>query len=105
MKLSEHLRAVNRLFLDTSPVIYFVEENPHYLALVQPVFDRIDAGALVAVTSPITLSECLVHPYRLHKTDAATALTAGCNAFLTNDPALKRVTALDVIVLDEVEGE
>jgi hypothetical protein len=41
----------------------------------------------------------------LHKTDAATALTAGCNAFLTNDPALKRVTALDVIVLDEVEGE
>ena len=25
--------------------------------------------------------------------------------FLTNDPALKRVSALDVIVLDEAEGD
>jgi predicted nucleic acid-binding protein len=149
MKLSEHLRGVNRLFLDTAPVIYFVEENPHYLALVQPVFDRIDSGSLIAVTSPITLSECLVHPYRLQQTDAAlafrelivhgdsvafiaiddeiadkaadlrarhnltladalqaaTALRAACDAFLTNDPALKRVPELNVIVLDEVEGE
>ena len=149
MSLSERLRSVNRLFLDTAPVIYFIEENPRYLAQVQPVFDRIDSGSLIAITSPITLSECLVHPYRLGQPQAvaafrelivysdnvtflviddeiadnaadlrarynltladalqaAAALAAGCDAFLTNDPALKRVSALDVIVLDEAEGD
>jgi predicted nucleic acid-binding protein len=149
MKLSERLRSVNRLFLDTAPVIYFIEENPQYLARVRLAFDHIDAGELTAVTSPITLSECLVHPYRLRQPQAvaafrelivygdnvtffaiddeiadnaaslrahhnltladalqaATALAAGCDAFLTNDPALKRVSALDVIVLGEAEGD
>lgn len=33
----------------------------------------------------------------------AVALESGCDAFLTNDAALKRVAEIDVIVLDEVE--
>jgi predicted nucleic acid-binding protein len=33
----------------------------------------------------------------------ATALHAGCQGFLTNDRALKRVTNLRVLVLDEIE--
>ncbi len=61
MKLSVRLRNVQRIFLDTRPIIYFVEKNPIYLAKVQPVFTRIDSSMLTAVTSPITLSECLVH--------------------------------------------
>ena len=32
---------------------------------------------------------------------AASALASGCDAFLTNDLALKRVAALRVLVLDE----
>lgn len=147
MKLRVRLRGVQRIFLDTSPVIYYVEKNPTYLAKVKPVFSRIDAGSLSAVTSPITLSECLVHPYRLQHVDCivrfrnlivngshvnfvliddtiadraadlraqhhltlpdalqlATALRAGCDAFLTNDPVLRRVTSIDVVVLDEVD--
>jgi len=35
------------------------------------VFDRIDREALTAVTSPITLAECLVVPIRLRKTKLA----------------------------------
>lgn len=35
------------------------------MPLVDDVFDRIDAGLLPAVTSPITLLECLVVPCRL----------------------------------------
>ena len=65
MKISEALRDVTRLFLDTAPVIYFVEKHPAYLDLVAPIFHRIDADSLVAVTSPVTLAECLVMPYRL----------------------------------------
>lgn len=33
----------------------------------------------------------------------ATALAAGCTAFLTNDTRLQRVTELRVLVLDELE--
>ena len=99
----------------------------------------------MAVTSPITLAECLVVPYRngrrelakafndlivegsntdfvlvddgiackaaeirakynLTLTDTiqvATALSSECDAFLTNDIALKRVSELNILVLDE----
>jgi predicted nucleic acid-binding protein len=44
--------------------------------------------------------------YTLRTPDAlqiATVLHAGCQGFLTNDTALKRVTSLRVIVLDELE--
>lgn len=57
MKIGEALRNVTRLFLDTAPVIYFVEKNEQYSAIVQTVFDRVDDGALQAVTSP----RCLPH--------------------------------------------
>lgn len=107
------------------------------------------SATLVAVTSPVTLAECLVVPLRKANTDlqraftdlivrgknvvfvtlndatarqaaelrarynlsltdafqAAAALTAGCDGLLTNDPIFKRVTELDVIVLDEVESD
>jgi len=42
MKTAEALHQVKRLFLDTAPVIYYVEKNPRYLAVVAPIFDRID---------------------------------------------------------------
>jgi predicted nucleic acid-binding protein len=44
--------------------------------------------------------------YNLRTPDAlqiATAITAGCNAFLTNDAALQRVSELRVLVLDQLE--
>ena len=55
MTITEHLQGVRRLFLDTAPVIYFVEKNLAYIEHVKPVFALIDAGELQAVTSPITL--------------------------------------------------
>jgi hypothetical protein len=51
VKISAALQGVTRLFLDTAPVIYYVEKHPTYLALVAPIFGRVDAGALTAVTS------------------------------------------------------
>ena len=148
MKITERLRGVTRLFLDTAPLIYFVEKNPSFLNIVRPVFNRIDAGDLTAVTSVVTLAECLIYPYRSGQMDVvkaftdlivsgpntvfipldqgiaqqsaelrarynlalpdalqiAAALSTSCDAFLTNDIRLKRVTELDMIVLDEVES-
>jgi predicted nucleic acid-binding protein len=59
------LPQIRRVFLDTAPVVYMVERNPSYLDRVLSVFARVDAGLLHAVTSPVTLAECLVHPYQL----------------------------------------
>lgn len=50
--------------LDTSIFLYFIEEHPLYLPLVQPLFEAIDAGKLEAVTSSLTLLEVLVIPFR-----------------------------------------
>jgi len=37
MKVAEALLEVTHLFLDTAPVIYYVEENPLFLASVTPI--------------------------------------------------------------------
>ncbi len=68
MKVADALQSVSRLFLDTAPVIYFVERNPRYTAVVDEIFDRIDRGTLASVTSPVTLAECLVIPCRRSQT-------------------------------------
>ncbi len=57
--------------LDTAPLIYFIERHPKYLALVQPFFQAMEEGKFQVVTSTLTLTEVLVHPYRLG--DAALA--------------------------------
>ncbi|MBI1928263.1 PIN domain-containing protein [Candidatus Poribacteria bacterium] len=146
MKITDALKNVKQLFLDTAPVIYHVEGNVAYQPLTDFIFQEIQHGVLEGVTSSVTLAECLVHPYRhgdmmlvqqfrnvitagvhtryvgvdavaepaaelrarynLTLTDAfqiAAALAAGCDAFLTNDNALKRVSELTILVLDELE--
>jgi len=50
--------------LDTAPLIYFVEEHPVYLPVVDPFFEAVERGDIQAVTSTLTLAEVLVHPYR-----------------------------------------
>ena len=67
MSLTDRLKKARRIFLDTSPVIYYVEKNPTFASKLQPLFDRFDDGNLMAVVSPITLAECLVLPYKLGK--------------------------------------
>jgi predicted nucleic acid-binding protein len=147
MKVDVALQTVSRLFLDSGPVIYYVEANPSYLALMDRIFDCFDAQQIQAVTSPITLAECLVLPMREHNQakqqvfidiltlpnladflaidatiarsaaeiraryslklpdalQVASAIAAKCEAFLTNDVQLKRVSGLQILVIDELE--
>lgn len=50
--------------LDTTPLIYFIEENPTYLETIRPFFVAMDRGEFRVVTSTVTLLEVLVHPFR-----------------------------------------
>jgi len=49
--------------LDTVVFIYFIEESPDFLPLIEPVFSAIARGELRAVTPELTLLEVLVAPY------------------------------------------
>lgn len=147
MKLEDALRNLDFVSLDTSPFIYFVEQNPLYVDLMREVFKRITNGDFQASSSVITLTEVLVQPLRqnnqtladdyrdllfngtnfqlfsltgsiaeraaelrakhnLRTPDAlqiATALENGCDAFLCNDNSLKRVTELQILILEDLE--
>lgn len=146
MRINEALVGVSRLFLDTAPVIYFVERNPEFVNRVDPIFEKLESE-ITAVVSAVTVAECLVGAMRLGLTELeqvylnvaaredvmfvestiaiareaarvrfqynfqlpdalqiATALEANCEAFLTNDTQLKRMTELKVLVVSELEA-
>jgi predicted nucleic acid-binding protein len=146
MRLADALAGVDTLALDTTPIIYFVEEHPQYRDLLANLFGRIDRGDITGVTSVVTGAEVLVHPIKngnvalaeaystlletsenmcvvpidlgvaqraagirarngIRTPDAfqiAAAIEAGCDAFLTNDSKLARVTEIRVIVLNSL---
>lgn len=148
MKVEEALQGASKVFLDTAPIVYYVEARAEFVPIVRPVFRLLDEGQFEGIASPVTLAECLVKPkqlglldlqqrfisfltntegitlimlgesvgilaaemrsrYHLKLPDAlqvATALETGCNRFLTNDIQLKRVTELNVLVMNELEA-
>lgn len=57
--------------LDTAPLIYFIEKHPTYLPLLLPFFESVERGEMQVVTSTLTLTEVLVHPYRDGNPDLA----------------------------------
>jgi len=63
-RLRSNLRKHSRIALDTSVFIYQIENNPRYVAATDQIFSYIQQAGHQAVTSAITLTELLVHPYR-----------------------------------------
>ena len=53
------------LAVDTAIFIYFIEKNPRFLPLIDPLFREADDGARELVTSSLTLLEVLVVPLRV----------------------------------------
>jgi predicted nucleic acid-binding protein len=147
MKIHKALEGVNRIFLDTAPIIYLVEAHVDFGARSQAIFVAMDEHEIQGIVSPVTLAECLILPIRLQQPDiqanfqdlllgsdgislvnidatigaqaadlrvrygfklpdalqVATALASNCDAFLTNDRMLARVTELRVLVLADLE--
>jgi len=52
------------VYIDTSPVIYSVETNPDYWALLQPLWAKSQAHEIDIVSSELLLLETLVSPLR-----------------------------------------
>ncbi len=147
MKLSDALRGIRLLAIDSAPLIYVVEQHPTYFDRMRFILKHVYNGPISAVGSTLILTEVLALPLRLGKPNLvndyeqiinnsvgfqlvsvdkkiarravelrakyglktpdalhiATALESYCDAFLTNDLGLKRVTEIQVLVLDELE--
>lgn len=146
MKIEQAIAGVKLIFLDTAPVIYFIERHPTFFPLVRSIFESLSDRDFRAISSPITLAECSIVPYRqgllelqqvfadalvrnesvifritdelvaieavkmrvkygLKLPDAiqiATAIVSNCDAFLTNDIALSKLTEIRSIVVSEL---
>ncbi len=50
--------------VDTVIFIYFIEEHPQFLRLLEPLFQEAAEGRITLITSALTLLEVLVVPYR-----------------------------------------
>jgi predicted nucleic acid-binding protein len=147
MKISVALAGIQRLYIETAPLIYYVEENSTYVAKMDAIIEAVEDVLIEAVSSVIILTEVLPQPikmgntkleqeyrnillhsggfgllpvtaqmaesaaelrarYNLRTADAlhvATAIAAGCDAFLTNDGGIKHVAEITILVLDELE--
>lgn len=64
MGVREALSAYKRIALDTNLFIYAFEQHPQYGETVKAILDEVEAGAVEAVVSTITLTEILTKPIR-----------------------------------------
>lgn len=74
-----------RLYLDTAPIIYAIEEHEIYWTELQPIWAAFEAGEVQIVTSEISLLETLVQPIRDNNSklaDTYNELLTGSEIFL-----------------------
>jgi predicted nucleic acid-binding protein len=50
------------VFIDTAPIVYYIEANPRYDPIVKEVFRSFQTGSIAAFSSVITLTEVLPKP-------------------------------------------
>ncbi len=65
--LERFLRRHQRVGLDTSLLIYFIEGHPEFYGHSRTVSDAIESGRNLGVCSTLSLLEVLVQPYRRGK--------------------------------------
>jgi len=57
------------LFLDTAPLIYFIEGGTAYQTNLKKLFAAFDKGDFFILTSTLTILEVLVQPLKLNRQD------------------------------------
>lgn len=62
MTLSEELAKINSIFIDTAPVIYYIEAHPQFGPLAKEAVTMFQSGSLNAFSSVITITEVLPKP-------------------------------------------
>ncbi len=75
----------SKVFLDTAPIIYFLDNDIHYGNRAKLIFEEILGREKEMITSTVTCEEYLVYPYKTHneeKADAFFDFVTDCNISL-----------------------
>lgn len=64
MNLTDKLKGINRLVIDSVIIIYLIEKNPKYLQQTIFLAEQITQGKITAISSSLLLTEVLVKPLR-----------------------------------------
>lgn len=87
----------NNVFLDTAPIIYFLDEDVNFGNKVEHILSEILMNGKTMVTSAITCMEYLTYPYKANnpeKIDAFFDFVTGCNILLyTVDVGIAKMAA------------
>jgi len=62
VSLSKEISNIHSIFIDTAPIIYYIEAHPQFGPLVKEVVNAFQAGKLIAFSSVIILTEVLPKP-------------------------------------------
>lgn len=82
-----------KIFLDTAPLIYLLDNDANYIQTVKSIFSELLSNDIPMVSSVITCEEYLVFPYRTDNWEKITAFyefVSDCGIVLRN---IDRTTA------------
>jgi len=65
MNLSDEFEQINTIFVDTAPIIYYIEAHPQFGPLAKDIVNAFQSGKLNAFASVITLTEVLSKPIEI----------------------------------------
>ena len=68
LNLESALRGAQSIYLDSAPMIYWVEAYPAYIAKMDYIIGHIEVEQVRAYTSLITVTEVMVLPLRVRDT-------------------------------------
>jgi hypothetical protein len=85
MNIGAALTGVQRLYIETAPLIYYVEENPTYVTKMDAIIEAVEHPSTEAVSSVIILTEVLPQPMKLGNTQLErNTATSCCTAVVLN---------------------
>jgi len=72
VKLSHDIAGINSVFIDTAPIIYYIQAHSEFGPLAREVVKAFQSGKLIAYSSVITLTEVLPKPIEINDLILAT---------------------------------
>ena len=93
MILSEALGEIKTIFLDTAPIIYFIEAHHQFGHLIKEVIELMNENRIQAFTSVLTISEVLPKPVAMGNDE----LTEKFKTYLKNGQNLTLLPITEII--------
>lgn len=71
MQLLDEISKLTTIFIDTAPIIYYIEDHPKFGRLVKKIVESFQSGRIKAYSSVITITEVIPKPISNRQEDLA----------------------------------